>query len=255
MVDNTITLALEGDVSLQVLSEVMSHFNGLLNALAQAVVPEQAVEWIIEDMQAGSALLTVAGEAETEEPVLKVIEAYAKTGRALERREPIPFPTSVARAAAEITRAVGEQVRVIRFETATSEATIYGNFDVPRPHQPTKRVGFGVVKGRVQAISSRGKLRFNLYDSLFDKPISCYLQSGQEDLMREIWGKRVYVSGQITRDADLGRAVSVRHITAVDTIPEYVPGSYKQARGVLTWSPDDEPAEILIRRLRDGESV
>ena len=56
------------------------------------------------------------------------------------------------------------------------------------------RVSIGAITGRVQTLSNRAGLRFNLYDTLFDKAVACYLALGQEEFMREAWGQRDRVS-------------------------------------------------------------
>lgn len=115
----------------------------------------------------------------------------------------------------------------------------------------TELKAIGVVKGRVQALSNQGRLDFILYDSLFDLPVTCYLQERQENLLRELWGKQVFVAGLVIRDANSGHATAVRDITSIDPVIEVVPGSYKLTRGILAWSEGDEPAEVSIRRIRD----
>ncbi len=253
MADNTLTIALEGDVLLSQFAETIRRFTNLVDMLSQEVADNEPIEWIIDDLQAGSALATVIGLAKEEEPVLRVVSAYGKVGRALQRNEPVPFSTAVAREAAAITQVIQDKITAMRFETAQSDSIIYGAFDSRRKASATPRVALGMVRGTVQALSSRGKLKFTLYDSIFDKPISCYVQDGREDVMREIWGKRVAVMGRVTREPDNGRPTVVRNITSIEPIQEAAPDSYKRARGALPWSEQDEPAEVSIRRLRDAE--
>jgi hypothetical protein len=252
MGDNTITIALEGDVELKNFTTVMLRFQNLIDLLSREVAGDQAIVWTLDDLQYGSAIATIAGIADDEEPVLRVIDAYARVGQALERHAPIPYSPAVAAEASHITRVIGGNIIAIRFETAKNDYSIYSPSKTEPSSTPSKRIALGVVKGRVQSISNRHKLRFTLYDALFDKPVSCYLEPDQEDLMREIWGNMVLVSGRVTREPDFGRATAVRDITSIEPVRESEPGDYKRARGALSWSPGDEPAEAFIRRLRDG---
>ena len=154
--------------------------------------------------------------------------------------------------AVAITQKIRDKITAVRFQTARTEYVLYGSFDTQIKPAAKPRASFGTVKGRVQAISSRGRLKFTLYDNLFDKSVTCYVQDDQEETMKDIWGEIVTVTGYVTRDSENGRAKTVRDITAIDPVRIVEPGSYKRTRGVLSWM-DDEPAEVSIRRLRDDE--
>lgn len=254
MEDNTLTFALEGDVSLEKFTQAMIHFRNLINELAREVAAGISIEWLIEELGAGSALATIAGIADSQEPVLNVIDAYAKVGQSLQYREPIPFSRAVEREAKSLTQVVGNDVTELRLITAKSEAIIYGVFDQTGLGKATLRVSFGSVKGKVQSLTSRGRLQFTLYDSIFDKAISCYLQLGQEEKMRDIWGKMVIVSGYITRGSEDGQPKSIRDIHDIEVIFPKRVGSYRVAKGALPWQVGDESAETSIRRIRDHEN-
>lgn len=111
---------------------------------------------------------------------------------------------------------------------------------------------YGAVEGRVQTLTSCRALRFNLFDSLHDRTVSCYLQEGQEGIMREAWGRRASVEGLISREAQSGRPVAIRQISRVKIIGEVEPGSYLHARAVSPLRPGDPMPEKTIRRLRNA---
>ena len=117
--------------------------------------------------------------------------------------------------------------------------------------RPTATVSIGVVTGRIQTLSNRNGLRFNLYDAIHDKAVVCYLASHQTELIREAWGCRAAITGRITREAQTGRPTAIRQITAIETLAEPTPGSYRQARAAVPWQPGDLLPEDAIRRLRD----
>jgi len=87
---------------------------------------------------------------------------------------------------------------------------------------------------------------------LFDKPIPCFIEENQKEMVAQYWDKDVFVSGEIVRHPETGTPIRMQHITNIELVPPSEPGSYKNARGILAglW---DEPSEVLIRRLRDGE--
>jgi hypothetical protein len=93
-----------------------------------------------------------------------------------------------------------------------------------------------------------------LYNTVFDKPVSCYVKEDYQNILTDIWDKVVFVSGRVTRQPDSGQPVSIREITAIELVPIVEPGSYRKARGILAEFGEPEPAEISIRRLRDAEN-
>lgn len=249
MANNTLTLFLEGDIFLQQFTETLRHFQNLVNALTEEVAQGFEINWLIEDLHGGSALATIIGVAAEQEPIQRVVQAYTLVGQALQAQHPIPFSPIVSREAKAITKALGKNITEIRFITAETDTVIYDVFDEKRETLPN--VSFGAVKGNVQALSSRGSLKFTLYDTVFDKPVTCFLKEGQEAKMRDIWGKEVTVTGRITRSLHDGQPKSIRDITSIE--PASLSGNYKHARGVLRWTAQDEPAEVSIRRIRDVE--
>lgn len=107
----------------------------------------------------------------------------------------------------------------------------------------------GSVVGRVQTLQGRGRLRFTIYDLLYDRAVSCYLQQGQEEVMRGAWGRLVEVEGEVSRDPVTDAPISVRKVTRVTPFDDPSPGAWREARGAVT-TPD--AAEDIIRELRDG---
>jgi hypothetical protein len=95
-------------------------------------------------------------------------------------------------------------------------------------------------------------LRFTLYDRIDERPVSCYLAEGREDLMREIWDKLATVEGWVTRDPISGRPLAVRRITNVTLLTEGGAQDYMRARGVLPLKEGDLSPEDAIRLIRDG---
>lgn len=214
MADTTLIFALEGEVTLEQFAEAIQHFYNLLARLTQEVAADVKIEWDLEDLQYGSAVIAVTGRAETDEPVLKVVSAFEEIGQALQHFEPVRFSRQVAKEAEALTRLIDQNITSVRLSTARTEAIIYGAFNPKRLRTPQPMIALGTVKGRVQAISNRGKLRFTLYDALFDQPTHCFVREDQQTLLTDIWDKLVIVTGRVTRQPDSGQPVSVREITS-----------------------------------------
>ena len=245
MANDTLTFAMGGRVEIKQFQEGITRFQQLVSALTGTT----GVSWVVEDLQPGSAVTTLRGEADVPSEVEKIVHDYDSIGKALERRESLQYNQRVNRAA-EAIRVVAQSVEYVRFETPTGDYTIVGN-GTAAPDRDLV-VSIGAITGRVQTLSNRGGLRFNLYDTIHDKAVGCYLQPGQEELMREAWGRRARVSGRVSRESDSGRPVAIRQILDIELLADVAPGSYRLARGAVPWQPGDEMPEDTIRRLRDA---
>lgn len=247
----TVTLALEGDVTLDGFARAVDGWRKLIDALSKEHAKGASIEWTVEGLEVGSALATIRGESRIPAAVEEVAAAYLSIGRAESQRATIPYAAPVRRALDQITHVLNGKIQAIRFETAEGEATIQSpDAKAGFGLQPT--TAYGAVSGRVQALSNRGSLHFTLYDLLYDKAVSCYLESGREETMRELWGRLATVEGWVARDAITGRPLTVRRIQGVYPRPEIVPGSFREAAGVLPSDPEGELPEASIRRLRNA---
>ena len=228
MANDTLTFELGGRVELEQFNDGVARFRQLVSALTART----GVKWVIEDLQPGSAAITIRGESDAPAEVARIVEEYGNVGQALELEEPLLYNRQVKQAA-ENLQALAGSVEYVRFETPLVDHTFFGRDTVPVDRK--SKVSIGVVMGKVQTLSNRGSLRFNLYDTIHDKAVSCYLQPGQEDLMREVWGRRVSVSGQVYRDAASGMPKVIRQILDIRILEEVEPGAYRRAKGAIPW--------------------
>lgn len=255
MANDTVTLTLDGEVDLDDFAEAVFRFNRLIRAIARA---ENAthVRWRMAQLDVGSAVaaargipLNGASPDVAREEAERVVKGYLRTGLSLQHGEAVPYPPDVEREARELTGILNGRVQNLRFETAEAEATIGMSVEQEPLKLPVPM--YGAVEGRVQTLTSRGGLRFTLYDTLYDKAVSCYLVEDFEDIMRDAWGRRAVVEGRVTRDIPSGRALAIRAITAVQVLPEIAAGRYRDLRGIAP-STRGVSAEDAIRRLRDA---
>lgn len=251
---DTVTIVLSGDVPLTAFAKAIARFDALVRGLS-ADVGGAALEWVIDDLERSSALATARGVGEPER-VAQVVQAYGKVGKDLEGNVPLAAYSRPVRIAALGLRAiVGGKVESIRLETAERDAIIRAvpsplrvvtAEEMPRP----MAAAYGAIEGRVQTLSNRGGLRFTLYDLLHDRAVSCYLQEGHEEVMRDAWGKVAVVEGWVSREPLTGRPMTIRQVTTVQVTPESK-GSYRDARAVSPPKTDLLP-EHAIRRLRNA---
>ena len=257
MAKNTITFELGGRVDVRRLKEGISAFYGLMTALTD----KTGVSWVVKDLKPGSAVITVQGEADDPAKVEQIVGQFGEIGKALKEQEDISdgywvTNARVAKSSDRITKAVSAIQKLagskeyLRFKTEYADYKFFGNRVAAKRRARTSVLGS--VTGEVQTVSNRGGLQFNLYDSLLGKMIVCHLAPGQEDLMREAWGRRVRVSGRVSRDRATGRPITVKRIVDVEILEDGTPGSYKMARGAVPWEEGDPLPEDVIRRLRDA---
>ena len=249
-----VTLALQGEVTLGAFADAVTHFSRLVEALSRDVAVNAEIRWVITELEAGSALTTAQGVGELD-VVASVSSAYIDVGRSLERGVLPPFSKLVQEEARELISVINRGVEAVRFETPDADATIR-RLELALEAAPIveatepQPAAYGGVQGRVQTLTSRGRLRFTLYDTLFDKAVSCYLEQGQEDIMRDVWGRVAVVEGTVSRDSVTGRPQVIRAVRNVTVVRETSPDSYASTRGILPRG-EAEP-EIAVRALRDA---
>lgn len=248
---DTITLAVTGDLSLSQFAAVVTNFRSLVEALTSEVGGRAQVNWTIEHLDAGSATTTIAGESPTPEVVERIVRAYAAVGRNLAEDQPVPYSERVRRPAEKIVAMLNGTITSVRFETQEEEATVVSAS--ARDAVVTRQFNaYGAIEGRVQTLTSRGGLSFILWDSLYGRPVRCYLQPGREEIMRGAWERRAAVEGWVSRDPLTGRPVSVRHVEDVRLLDDVPRGSYRLARGAVPAQEGDAAPEDTIRVLRDA---
>ena len=247
MAKNTLTFELGGRVEIADFADGVA----VLQRLVTALTPGDAgIAWVVDDWQPGNAGVTLRGESDDSGAVERVVDGYEKIGAALSRHEDLPQLDRKTKASIDSIKALTSNADYVRFETPDSDYTIYRKDNAPS--QPGPRLSLGAITGTIQTASNRGGLRFNLYEHLFHKAVACYLTPGQEELMRNAWGRRAVVSGKISRDPSRGLPIAIRNIMDVKILPEVEPDSYRKARGAVPRPPGAPLPEEAIRKLRDA---
>jgi hypothetical protein len=256
MPNQSATLVLDGEVTLSAFANAVRHFDGLVRTLS-AQFGDEEIRWVVEALEASSALATVRPDAEPD-VVVAILDAYLDVGRALARGEVALLARPVREQAIGIASVLNSEIPTLRFETPGAEVVISHIPESPRDLSGSFEPGqvsaaYGGVQGRVQTLSSRGNLRFTVYDTVYDRAVSCYLHEGQEEVMRDVWGRVAIIEGWVTRDPLTGRAQTVRNVRRVTVVDEAEPTAYLAARGLVHPSADTPLPEERIRALRDAE--
>ena len=256
MASDTTTLVLDGVVPGDLYSKAMVSFDGLIDALSQEISKEEKIEWLIDELifepdeSHARAKATLRGSADHTDAVERVVKAYSTVGKALEEQKEIPYSALVKRRAEDLVSLLNGKISSIRFETREEEYTV--STQLPKVPHLRSPAAFGAIKGRVEALSRRKGLRVTLHDVLFDQAISCYFDSDQHEIVQNVWGKRVFVDGWVSRDPLTGQPTSIRHIRRIVPLDEVRPGRYLEAQGILSAYAGGITPEDAIRQSRDG---
>jgi hypothetical protein len=253
MPNDIMALNLDGNISVGRYAEALKRFDALIKALNKDVGEGADITWIISGLRAGSTFTEARGVPASEDAypaVERMADAYLESGEAIAENRIIPYSQEIQRAALSLASLNGE-IRGMRWENVKDDVTL----EQTRPQGFTKKEtqgAYGGIEGRVQTLSSRGSLRFTLYDLLHDRAVSCYLTPGAEETMRDVWGKIALVEGWVKRDAQTGRPITIRQIRNVTLVAEYPPGTYRDAMGAVKRQPGQMRGEEIIRRLRNA---
>lgn len=249
MAGDSVTLRLDGELTIEKVANAFTRFRSVLRALEE----EQSanVRWVLAGLDFGSAAITARAEPLDDDAVAKIpkmTELYLAAGRQVASGE-VEQERALLRVVRDLTEVADEQNRVI-LETADDDVIFIAPIPPARATaSPQTTKSLGTVRGRVETLSHRRGLRFTLYELASDRPLSCYLQADHEDMMRDAWGHIADVTGVITRDADTGRPLAIRGVTTVDVVNEGETMGFLRARGAVGGI---EPAEGVIRRIRDA---
>jgi hypothetical protein len=259
-VSDTITLAISGRISLDELADAVSDFRGLIAALTRQVARTEPIEWRVVSVVPNGAILVNQGIG-SPAAVENVVREFEAVAPSIAQHDSDALPYRLRSHAERLIADVQGNVESIRLETEARDATIYPFPTSAGEEAPTAARGAdGLARGRIQTVSSRRTLHFILYDEVDDRPVSCYLARTSSDAeaqerLRAMWGQLATVAGTIRRDPRTGRPTTIRGIDPVrgiELIKEPRLRRFLRAEGAFPWVDEDEPAEDVVRRLRDA---
>lgn len=256
MAKDTLTLTLTGEVPLSSFALAMSELNSLLEALTKDILRGEEnteIHWEVTELEAGSATAVITGFSSEIDKVERVVAGFGVVGTSLHNNRPIPYSQDVVEHARLITSLLNGNgngyIKSVGF--TTDEVQIILDTPIKEEKEITQYHRLGVIKGVVETIIGRPKVRITIYDALFDKAVTCHLESDQREMARNVWGKKVAVTGLIKRDQATGRPIEVREIVEIKEIHE-TPGSFKRAGGAIPWREGTRRSEEIIRESRDA---
>lgn len=258
MPKDSVTLEMKGEPTLADFARVMGGLVDLLDGLGEAVAQGATIEWVIDNLETGSAIATIRGFVNGESggiAVEETVEAYEQVGIALQSRQPIPFP-SVQGATTRMVAVLNGRVTSLVFRTDDVDAEV-GTFDAAHHHRRAREVdspknSFGTVRGRMQAMSNRRGNRFTLWELGTERGIACYYADEMEPKVVAAYGKVAIVEGWIRRNPNTGDALAVRGVTEIEAYPTVDRQAYRMARGAMPESSSNMSSEAAVRKVRDA---
>lgn len=261
MPKDTVSLFLDGDIQLEDLFRAVSGWRGLMRAIGDDVAPGIGVHWRVDELSTGSFYGTLKGvsNGNGSEAIERVVCRYEEVGRGLRDHTISGYPVEIRTAALSLVSIIGERVRSVRFETDDSDSEI--SVKPPATQSAVAAVerrelhtSYGSLRGRVQTISNRTRLRFMLYEASTDRAVTCYLGSESEVAEQDLgkcFGKSAAVEGTIRRDPVTGNATTIRNVRSITIIPPLPPGAWRRVRGMAPALTKMSP-EDAVRAVRDG---
>jgi hypothetical protein len=246
----TVTLGLEGeDVPADAFGNATQAFTRLIYRLTKQIDATDPLKWTVVGLNIGSATTTLEAVSSDTDALQRITADYEAVGIALKNRQPLPYSREVTKAANALARVLNGKITALRFETPREDIIVTDSRQEP---VPALRHTYGAIRGRIETLSQRKRLRFTLYDSLDDRPVACYLGEGQEEMIRNLWGQRAVVEGLVSRTSDNGRPLAIRQIQTIAPIADVEPGAFTKARGIWANEPGNLSSTEAIRRIRDA---
>ncbi|MEO6044533.1 MAG: hypothetical protein ABIQ47_11505 [Tepidiformaceae bacterium] len=213
MTDDLVTFKLEGPITLDAFREALARFHELATAVAEEVAPEQPFEWIIEELQAGSAGAAFQTRTARAEYGAEVRRGISTALDAAKESKIVPFNLRVARAARSVIALVGKEAEGLAVTTEYGAIDVVVPVLLSAPRQTATVASYGVIKGEVDALV-RSKARFVIFAEPDSRVVNCYLGRDEEvdAVMSTLYGQRVRVTGDIERNRHSGRIVRVQHV-------------------------------------------
>ena len=261
MITKSYTIQLDGTVTLDRFASAIDAWRTALVDISKEVGQQHVLGIYIEDLVAGSALVTSSVTFDAEESAIQFTSRFTKVGSRARGENVVDFPRSLEKASS-LLRSVAAidpagltlasevaDILIIPLDDPLTRLIDIGAPNVTSPSVET----YGAIRGKLQSVSSRSGLKVVLYDELFDKAVRCSLTKEQHETVRELWDKHVIVEGLVRRDRITGRPLSISNIWNIrDDERDSKSLAWLNAYGVLADVEPDIPSEENIRKIRNG---
>lgn len=258
MSKNSITLVLNGLVTLEDYSKAMAGFTSLIKKLQTEHAKKIDIEWNVEQLESGSAILTTKGYVDSQEDevfIERIVNDYEFIGEHGERGDFEKIPEYAKKPLQDITSVINGKINSIRFETQDRDFSLATNYKTKVNNIKELNIPltyYDAIIGKVQNIFQEPTYKFTLYERINHKPVSCYLEPDYEDIMRNSWGKYARVEGLVKVNQIDGLPDTIRQIKNIEVLEnENENYSWKKAIGAANGFLGHDAPESIIRQIRD----
>jgi hypothetical protein len=201
-----------GTVTLRAMLLAFQNQLSILGDLDAAIAgqSEPALDWYVADLQMNSVSATLESRPTAEDLPpghdRTVIRTYRNGFDVIERegRSPAYFSEHSLRSAKSTLKLIGREgvtgfhIRADSVAPDTLSLTARAAVNVDQLIRPAHK-GLGSVEGRLNMISLAGaRPKFEVYDALTKKPVSCRFEPHMLDAVKDALGRRVVVAGVVT---------------------------------------------------------
>lgn len=255
MAADSISFSIEGEITLDTLSDSMEALKRLLTELTSELVPGSKIKWIVDDLKGGSVHSTFRGSAiggGSMDDVTTVAREYAAIGDAVARSDELPCAGQVVEAVEDLLAIAQSEGSEAIFEADGKESRV--NLRAWNRRLVTGRSrAIGSVTGVIKGINGSGQPYISVYENDRGPAVRCYVSDEQLMWALSAWGMTVYVHGHLTRDAASRRKREIRQIIRYRVVPEPTTKHFEDAFGVGEWRSGDPSSVELIRAARDAD--
>ncbi len=255
MAANSISFSIEGEITLDTLSDSMEALKRLLRELSSELVPGSNIRWIVDDLKGGSVHTTFRGSADGSsdmDDVAAVARQYAAIGQAAAMSDELPYADDVVEAVEELLSVAQSEGSEAIFE-ANGKTSRVNLMAWNRQLATGRSRAIGSVTGVIKGINGSGQPYISVYEQDRGAAVRCYVNEEQLRWALSAWGATVYVRGRLTRDRGSRRKREIRQIISFRVIEEQKNKRFESAFGAGEWRPGDPSSVELIRAVRDAE--
>jgi hypothetical protein len=256
---NQVALRLGNDVSLRLFADACTAFREAIETLTRESGAK--IDWIITGLETGSPTYAQAtGISQDPVAVATVAKEWVGFGQSLRKRELVP--SKKLRPAydhfvdlVDASRPPSKRVDWLLLINDEADVEVVSTA-VDSEISDVVFESYDTVVGIITAINDRGGFHFSLSDELYGRSAYCSVVPGprQEQVLRQIWRKRVMVEGLVKRDPADAHVLQIREIDAnrLHILPDPQPGSYRDSLGLSLWEQGDKLPEDIVREMRDA---
>lgn len=267
MPKDRVTFKADGIVSVADFRTMVDGFADLMLSLTAETNPDAAVDWMIDELRAGSAAITsrgIYGNVEGRATMEVVVDKYKSLAVDACESRIGQYSPPVREAMEKITGVING--RIPRLFMGTPEEPEFAKIESPieddqhnvaksLPPRAPRPYARAAVKGQIVTLDEKRSLYFTLQEAYTQRHIRCWPGKEFREKLGEYWAERTWiiVEGTFMRYGD---SPSITGITEIAELPHADRGDWRQAVGAAPRGPEAQSISSAeaVRKVRDGET-